>query len=228
MREWFPDPAKCRDPDGIIAVSDGLHVAMLIDAYSKGIFPWPIEEGLSIPWFCPPKRGILKFKDLHVPRSLKKIWDKGEFTFTANQAFESVIDYCAKRPMRPSPTWITHQMKETYLELHTLGYAHSIEVWKPAKTLAGGIYGVFVDGVFSAESMFYLVPNASKCALLALIQALESLGLTWLDIQMVTPHLKALGAQEMKRAAYLSLLERSKTKGLHLLPKQITKSHSHD
>lgn len=187
-------------------------------AYRDGIFPWPIE-GLPIAWFCPPERAILRFEKLHVPRSLARAWKKaqaGEFHFTVDQAFPKVISACAKSP-RPGQdgTWIIPPIVRAYQKLHELGNAHSVEVWKEEK-LVGGIYGVEAFGTFAAESMFYHLPNASKLALLFLIEHLRTKGLEWLDIQMMTPHMEALGAETISRDRFLQLLRETQAKELNL------------
>lgn len=176
-----------------------------------------MEDFEGIPWFFPKKRALLEFKKLHIPKSLQKIKKQSKFTFTIDQDFKSVIQNCSETP-RPGQngTWITTQMLEAYCELHKLGHAHSVEVWDEQKNLVGGLYGVDGGGVFAAESMFYKKPNASKLALLFLIEHLKKRGLTWLDIQVMTPHLKTLGAHEIKREAFLELLTTTQSQKLSL------------
>ncbi len=208
---YFPAPQDFGEDD-IVAIGGSLTTPMILEAYRKGVFPWPIL-GLPLTWFCPMKRGILDFKDLHVPRSRKKEQNKKEFKFTINSAFDDVITQCAKVP-RPNQghaeSWITPKMISAYSELHALGNAHSVEAWDDKFHLVGGIYGVAVDGVFSAESMFYKTPYASKLALLHLIEHLKNRGLGWLDIQMVTPHMKAMGAKSISRKQFLARLNKTK------------------
>ena len=170
-------------------------------------------EGLPLAWFCPPERAILDFKDLHIPRSLarsrKKILSARHWEFTKNQDFGGVISACATVPRDSPGTWITPEMHAAYLDFHRAGHAHSFETWSADRKLIGGIYGVEVDGVFSAESMFYREPYASKFALLTLIEDLQSRGFEWLDIQMLTPHMVALGAKELSRAKFLQKLKKT-------------------
>ncbi len=197
----FPDPRKST-PEGIVAIGGDLEPESLKLAYSMGIFPWPIED-FPLAWFCPPERAILEFDQLHVPRSLKKVIQKHPFQLTFNQAFRQVIQECAHTPRAGQDgTWITPEMIEAYSVFNQLGYASSVEVWKEG-ILIGGIYGVEVESIFSAESMFHHVPNASKIALLYLIQHLQSKGLTWIDIQVMTPHMEKLGARIISRDAFL-------------------------
>ena len=210
----FPDP-ETDDPDGIVGVGANLSVGTLMSAYQSGIFPWPIE-GMPLPWFCPPRRALLKKSDLHISRSLAKWIKKTTLTVTVDQAFEQVIGYCARVPRPGQPgTWITPAMKKAYIALHQAGHAHSVEVWNEKK-LVGGIYGVDPGGAFSAESMFHLETNASKLALLHLLDHLEDRGVGWLDIQMLTPHLKALGAKEISRNRFLALLKKALTEARRL------------
>jgi leucyl/phenylalanyl-tRNA--protein transferase len=227
----FPDPRNA-PADGLLAVGGNLHLESLLTAYRQGIFPWPQGSPEEIPllWFSPDPRGVLFFKDLHIPASLKR-FEKAAFqtkgwTIATNTQFEEVMKSCAeaKRPGQRG-TWITEEMIQGYLALHRAGYAHSLEVLEKGK-LVGGLYGVAVDGAFAAESMFYREPNASKVALLALCRTLASQGVEWIDIQMVTPTLAQFGAREIPRDTYLSLLERSRKKGLALrLPATLGMAH---
>jgi len=210
----FPKPEEAT-PEGLIAVGGDLHPETLIQAYSQGIFPWPIE-GLPLTWFCPWERGILFFRDLHISRSLQKALSKGEFEITFDSDFHAVITHCANTPRKGEPgTWITPELVSAYTELHDLGLAHSVEVWKEGK-LVGGLYGVAVQGVFSAESKFHLVPNASKIALVALVQKLRDAGLEWMDVQVLNPHIKTLGAKEIPQKEFLKLLKKAQKKGLEV------------
>lgn len=219
MSVQFPDPRQST-PEGIVALGGNLDPETLLAAYSQGIFPWPIAD-LPLTWFCPPLRGVIFFEDLHVPRSLKRELNK-DYSYSTNQNFEEVIRSCAtsqRGPEQDSRTWITPQIIDAYCELHHKGYAHSVEVrWQ--KELVAGIYGVFINGVFSGESMFFRKPNASKLALLELIRILKLSGLKWMDIQMVTPLMAQLGAREIPRDAFLDLLTESQKQNLQLNWKQ--------
>lgn len=204
----FPDPEAAL-PNGLLAVGGDLHPATLLLAYRSGVFPWPTEEHPLV-WFSPPRRGVIELDRLHVPRSLAKARRGAERegrTVTRDQAFREVIQACAAAP-RPGQhgTWITAEMVEAYCELYRLGHAHSFEVWTPRGRLVGGIYGVDAGGAFSAESMFHREANASKLALLALVDHLRERGASWLDIQMVTPVLETLGAREIPRREFLGWL----------------------
>jgi leucyl/phenylalanyl-tRNA--protein transferase len=205
----FPDPRRALD-DGIVDLSDDLRVERLLEAYSFGIFPWPHEDLPTI-WYCPENRGVLDFTDFHVPKSLRKFRARTEFTLSFDRAFDEVVASCARAP-RPDQegTWITPKLARAYGEFHRAGYAHSLEVWDEEGAMAGGLYGVYVGGAFCGESMFFRRPNASKLALLALVEFLRARGLQWIDIQMVTPMSAAFGGKYIPRADFLQRLEESK------------------
>ncbi len=211
----FPDPHEA-GPQGLVAVGDDLRPETLLEAYRLGIFPWPVD-GLPLPWFCPDERAVIFFDALHVPRSLAKLARRQPFELTLDRAFEAVIRGCAETPRAgQSGTWITPAMIAAYTNLHRMGHAHSVEAWRGGE-LVGGIYGVELDGVFSAESMFHRASNASKLALLELIRRLEAAGAGWLDVQQMSPHVEALGARTLPRAEYLRLLYRTQREGRRLL-----------
>jgi leucyl/phenylalanyl-tRNA---protein transferase len=210
----FPDPANAPYGD-IIALGGRLCTDNLLQAYRRGIFPWPMD-GLPLVWFSPQKRAILEFKDLHVPRRLARIRKNTPLLCTIDKNFEAVISHCARiKRTGEDGTWITPQMLRAYNELHRSGYAHSVEVWD-GEQLAGGLYGVDADGSFSGESMFHLRPNASKLALLHLIDYLKERGLNWIDIQVLTPHMMALGAREISRDEFLLKLKATRARRLKI------------
>ena len=198
----FISPRDAGEAD-IVGVGGPLTPQLLKDAYAQGIFPWPMT-GYPLLWFCPPLRAVLDFDRLHIPRRLVRIRRQTSLTFTTNQAFESVITACRSTPRSGQDgTWITSEMQRAYTELHSLGDAHSFEAWDETGRLVGGIYGVWINGYFSGESMFHFVPNASKLTLLFLIDYLKLQGMQWLDCQMLTPHMVALGAREIPRDEFL-------------------------
>jgi leucyl/phenylalanyl-tRNA--protein transferase len=213
MSSHFPDPRTARGD--IVAIGDALAVDVLRDAYRHGIFPWP-HEGLPTPWFSPRKRAVIFFDELHVGRSLAKTRKRAPFTFTIDRAFEQVIRSCSATP-RPGQdgTWITPPIVRAYTAFHQAGDAHSIEAWD-GDQLAGGLYGIDSGGVFTGESMFFIEPDASKLALLFLIDHVRERGATWLDIQVMTPHMHALGAREISRAKFLDLLAETQALDLRL------------
>ncbi|MBL7544205.1 MAG: leucyl/phenylalanyl-tRNA--protein transferase [Bdellovibrionaceae bacterium] len=192
----FPDRPYLETIDDIVAVGGRLDTATLLQAYRRGIFPWP-QKGYPMLWFFPQRRGILDFNDLHIPKSLAKFVRQvgGQYTFTVNKSFDQVIENCRvqKRPNQDG-TWILPEIRRAYQLFHVDGYAHSVECWRDDK-LVGGIYGVLVNGVFSGESMFHLEQNTSKLSLLCLIEWLKSQNIVWMDIQMVTPVVEALGGK---------------------------------
>ncbi|WP_374035080.1 leucyl/phenylalanyl-tRNA--protein transferase [Bdellovibrio bacteriovorus] len=202
----FPDPRETL-AEGILAIGGSLDVGTLYAAYSKGIFPWP-QPGLPMLWFSPEERGVLEFRDFHVPESLRRFRKRHpEIHFSVNQDFHHVLEECSKQP-RPGQdgTWITGQMKRAYMEFFKAGYCMSVEV-RENNVLIGGIYGVLVEGVFSGESMFYKKPNASKLALWRLVEVLSEQGHEWIDVQMVTPVVASMGGKLIDREQYLEMLE---------------------
>lgn len=210
----FPDVIDEAYGD-IIALGGKLSAENLLAAYSRGIFPWPME-GWPLPWFSPEPRAILEFKDLHVPRRLARLRKQSRLRFTIDRDFRAVITHCATvKRAHETGTWITPQIVRAYTELHRLGHAHSVEAWD-GERLVGGLYGVDAGGTFGGESMFHLEPNASKLVLLFLIEHLQSRGLDWMDIQMLTPHMTALGAKEIGRRQFLSKLSATRRLSLKL------------
>ena len=176
---------------------------LLLQGYRLGVFPMAMEDD-SIQWFSPDPRAILPLEDFHVPHALRRLVRKKVFGTTIDNAFSKVIEACAKR----EDTWINLEIIESYRRLHELGCAHSVEAWKEG-TLAGGLYGVAVGGVFFGESMFHHVTDASKIALVALVEHLRARKFSLLDTQWLTPHLQQFGGIEISRNDYLRLLRRA-------------------
>ncbi|RYZ67490.1 MAG: leucyl/phenylalanyl-tRNA--protein transferase [Proteobacteria bacterium] len=203
----FPDP-RSADEDGLLCVGGDLKVDTLVSAYSQGIFPWP-QEGLPLLWFSPPRRGVLDFSEVHWPKRFLRELKDPDYKITFNQAFAQVIQECAKTPRsHESGTWILPPIVGAYERFHKAGYAHSVECWREGR-LVGGLYGVFVEGVFSGESMFHKESSTSKRCLHALVQKLSSQGLGWMDIQMVTPILETFGGKYISREEYLERLAKA-------------------
>lgn len=211
-RSRFPDPRRIRGD--IVAVGDDLSVETLRDAYRHGIFPWP-HEGLPLPWFSPRRRTVIVFEELHVGRSVRKAARRSGLTFTVDRDFASVIRNCAATPRPDHGTWIDARIVAAYTRFHEAGDAHSVEAWQDGE-LAGGLYGIDAGGVFTGESMFYRVSDASRLALLFLIDSLRERGCTWLDCQVMTPHMEALGAREIARGKFLDWLEAAQASGRRL------------
>ena len=196
---WDFPPAAAADADGLVAVGGDLEPATIVGAYRHGLFPMPVGRHLA--WWSPDPRGVVE--RLHVSRSLRRT--RRRFEIRIDSEFAAVVDACAARD-RPGG-WITPAMRRAYLRLHDLGWAHSVEAWATDGTLAGGVYGVAVGGLFAAESMFHRETDASKAALAALAERLGDGAL--LDVQWCTPHLASLGVVEVERPTYLSLLQRA-------------------
>jgi len=194
----MPDPATAGDGD-LVAVGADLEPGTILAAYRTGLFPMPVEGTLG--WWSPEPRGILPLDGLRVSRSLRRACR--QFEIRVDTAFEAVLAGCAD----PSRTggWITPAVASAYTRLHALGWVHSIEAWADDE-LAGGLYGVAIGGLFAGESMFHHRTDASKVALVALVELLREGGAALLDIQWTTPHLTSLGAIDVTRPSYLERL----------------------
>lgn len=199
----LPDPDEA-DPDGVVGIGADLAPATLVDAYRRGIFPWP-HPGVPMPWFSPDPRGLLTADGLHVSRSLRRTLRRSGWTTTVDHAFTAVVDACGD-DRGEEGTWITASMARAYRRLHDLGWAHSLEVWD-GDDLVGGVYGVQVGGVFTGESMFHRVTDASKVALADLTTRFHAAGGRALDVQLTTTHLASLGARDVPRDEFVRLLE---------------------
>jgi leucyl/phenylalanyl-tRNA--protein transferase len=201
----FPDvELALQEPDGLLAIGGDLSCERLLNAYANGIFPW-YGPGQPILWWSPDPRLVLKPESLHVSRSLKKTLKKGLFRVTLDEAFESVIGYCAGARNNTSGTWITPEMSAAYLELHRRGYAHSVECWRDQQ-LVGGLYGVSIGRVFFGESMFAHASDASKVALATLAAQLQRWDFPLIDCQVHTRHLESLGATSLSRREFTARL----------------------
>lgn len=187
----------------MVGIGADLAPSTLADAYRRGIFPWP-HPGVPLPWFSPDPRGMLELDGFVVSRSLQRRLRRCGWVTTVDAAFREVVDACAAG-RGAEGTWITAAMARAFTRFHELGWAHSLEVWD-GDELVGGLYGVQVGGVFTGESMFHRASDASKVALLDLTARLREAGGTLVDVQVVTPHLRRLGAQEQPRARFLERL----------------------
>src|SRR5204863_941231 len=176
---------------------------LLLQGYRLGVFPMAMEDD-SIAWFSPDPRAIIPLDDFHVPHALRRVARKNIFEIKIDNCFGEVIRACAKR----KDTWINREIVESYERLHQLGYAHSVETWQAGK-LVGGLYGVAIGGAFFGESMFHRKTDASKIALVALVEHLRARQFVLLDTQWNTAHLARFGAIEISRAHYLKMLARA-------------------
>jgi leucyl/phenylalanyl-tRNA--protein transferase len=204
--EFFP-PAELADPWDSVGMGGKLTPEWLLDAYRHGIFPWP-STGTPLEWYSPDPRGIIEFDAFHISRSLARTLRSGRFEVTFDHDFAGVIRGCATSSGRRRGTWLTPAMQAAYIKMHELGYAHSVETWHNGE-LAGGTYGVALSGMFSAESMFFRVRDASKVALAHLVGHLRDRGYQLLDIQQLTPHTASLGATAISREEFLERLARA-------------------
>ncbi len=184
-----------------------LTTPMLLSAYARGLFPMARHRHDSDPeWVFPYRRGVIPLDGFHVPRSLRRVLRRGDFTITANRAFPRVIAACARPAPDRESTWISIDIEQAYTRLHREGHAHSIECWKDGM-LAGGLYGVCIRGAFFGESMFSDISDASKVALVHLVARLVEGRFVLLDVQFVTDHLRMFGAIEISGSDYLERLE---------------------
>ena len=218
----FPPPEDANE-EGIVAVGGDVSPERLLVAYRNGIFPWP-ARGYPLLWFSPDPRFALSPHAAHVPRSLRKVIRKGQLRVTADSAFAEVIDACAamSRPHQQG-TWITPELRNGYLGLHELGYAHSIEAWREGE-LVGGLYGVGLGRTFAGESMFATEPDASKVAFTTLLGHLAMWGFRIVDCQVHTEHLARFGATMWPRERFLAEWRAAVDQPSVLAPWQLTLS----
>ena len=203
---WRFPPVDVADEHGVVAAGGDLEPGTLLAAYRQGVFPMPIGASGPMGWWSPDPRAVLPLAEVRCSRSLRRSIRRYEVR--VDTRFEDVIDGCAD-PRRPGG-WITDDIRTAYVRLHELGWAHSIEAWDPSG-LAGGVYGVAIGGLFAGESMFHRRTDASKVALLALVDLLTADGEPHrlLDVQWATEHLQTLGAVEVRRTDYLGRLRRA-------------------
>jgi len=181
-----------------------LEPELLLAAYRRGIFPMAVDQRGRLGWFSPDPRAVIPLDDrFHIPHGLRRVLKQAKFEITANTDFDTVIRECAKRK---EGTWISPEIVESYCKLHRLGHAHSLETRLDGK-LVGGLYGVAIGGAFFGESMYHRATDASKIALVALVERLRARGFVLLDTQWTTPHLQQFGTFEIPRHEYLWRLE---------------------
>ncbi|MCL2025908.1 MAG: leucyl/phenylalanyl-tRNA--protein transferase [Leptospirales bacterium] len=202
----FP-PVELAEPNGVLAVGGDLSVERLIAAYRHGIFPW-FSEGSPILWWSPDPRFVLYPSEIKISRSMRQVIDRKFFNITYDAAFRDVIANCRRQRKNQDGTWINDEMEEAYIELHVMGFAHSVETWHNG-VLAGGLYGVSIGKMFFGESMFADMPNASKAALITLSAKLQSLDFDCIDCQVYTEHLSSMGGRSIAREKFINLVTSS-------------------
>lgn len=204
----FPNPDEAlTDPNGLLAIGGDLSVQRLLAAYRRGIFPW-FSDDQPILWWTPDPRAVLFPAEIRISRSLRKTLRKNTFSVSVDQSFSDVLAGCAERGSRSggdTGTWITTNMAEAYKELHAAGHAHSIEIWRDGQ-LAGGLYGVNIGRMFFGESMFSRATDASKVALVMLVDICRKSGIELIDCQIPSGHLARLGSREIPREDFNRLL----------------------
>lgn len=205
----FPAP-ELATPEGILAVGGDLSPARLLEAYAGGIFPW-FNEGDPILWWSPDPRFVLFPDELVVSKSMRPYFNQKKFQVSFDRDFEGVMRGCqqSNRNGQSGDTWITEDMIQAYVQVHKLGYAHSVEVWQDGN-LVGGLYGISLGKIFFGESMFARVSNASKFGFITLVQKLREKGFTLIDCQQQTQHLGSLGAKAISRKSFLKYLKENK------------------
>ncbi|MGL1931647.1 MAG: leucyl/phenylalanyl-tRNA--protein transferase [Desulfotalea sp.] len=202
----FPHPEHA-EPDGLLAVGGDLSAERLINAYANGIFPWYSKGDPLLWWFTNPRLIIIP-EEFTISKRMMRYWKTTPYTLTYDKSFSQVIDKCAtSRECNNEETWIFSEIKEAYINLFRLGFAHSVECWDDEK-LVGGLYGVCLDKVFYGESMFSTVSNSSKFSLIHLVHKVQQLGIKIIDCQMTTQHLIQFGAKEMEGADFYNLIQK--------------------
>lgn len=203
----FPDP-RLGDPDGLFAVGGDLSVDRLLLAYSHGIFPWfSFRRSPEPHWYCPMQRFVLFPSEVHISHSMRTLLNKGQYRISINEDFDAVIAHCSELRIEEEGAWLGEEMIEAYTQLHEQGFAASVEVWD-GEQLVGGLYGVTIGRCFFGESMFSLVPNASKLALIHLARFLEKHGGLLIDCQFETPHLRSMGGRYLDYDEYVRMIQK--------------------
>lgn len=200
----FPDP-RSGEPDGLFAVGGDLSIDRLLLAYSNGIFPWYSFRNEEIMWWCPMQRFVIFPDEIHVSHSMRTLINKNKYRLSINEDFEGVIENCSSMRINEEGAWLGEDMKRAYTELFHQGFAASVEVWD-GERLVGGLYGVNIGRAFFGESMFSLVPSASKLALIYLARLFSKNGGLIIDCQLETPHLKSMGGRFISYDEYMEIL----------------------
>jgi len=205
---WFPDP-HLGEEDGLVAVGGDLSVDRLLLAYSNGFFPWYSFQYQEEPlWYCPLQRFVIFPNEIHISHSMQQLIRKRQYEVTINRDFDGVIHGCAEAQNRNQEdgAWLGPDIIKAYTELHRQGFAASVEVWDEDQQLVGGLYGVNIGTAFFGESMFSLVPSASKLALIFLSRLMDTYGGKLIDCQFETPHLRSMGGRYISYEEYMNLL----------------------
>lgn len=208
----FPDP-RLGDPDGLFAVGGDLSVDRLLLAYSNGIFPWySFRDSDEIMWYCPMQRFVIFPDEIHVSHSMRTFFNRhgDRYSCSIDNDFDAVIANCSELRINHEGAWLGDDMIRAYTELHRQGFAHSVEVWdNETDRLVGGLYGVGIGACFMGESMFSLMPNGSKIALIHLARFMQKNGGRMIDCQLETPHLKSMGGRYITYDDYMEIMNRN-------------------
>lgn len=212
---WFPDP-HYGDPDGLIAIGGDLSIDRLLLAYDNGIFPWFSFRDADEPfWYCPMKRFVIFPSEIHISHSMRTLMNKHRYRCSMNEDFAGVIAQCSQLRIAEEGAWLGPDIVKAYTDLFEQGFAGSVEVWDTAdvdpatgrQRLVGGLYGVVLENAFCGESMFSLVPSASKLALIFLAQYMEEQHVPLIDCQFETPHLKSMGGRFIDYDEYMDIIQ---------------------
>ena len=200
----FPDP-RLGEPDGLFAVGGDLSIDRLLLAYQHGIFPWYSFRDEEIMWWCPMQRFVIFPDEIHISHSMRTLINKQKYQVTINEDFDGVIENCSSLRINEEGAWLGDDMKKAYKQLHEQGFAASVEVWD-GERLVGGLYGVNIGKAFFGESMFSLVPSASKLALIYFAKFFKKCGGMLIDCQLETPHLKSMGGRFISYDEYMKII----------------------
>ena len=205
----FPQPIDV-EPDGLLCIGGDLSVDRLLLAYSHGIFPWFSFRDYDEPlWYCPQQRFVIFPEEIHVSHSMRTLMRKQEYSVSINRDFDGVISNCSQLRYDEAGAWLGEDMIKAYKALHEQGFAASVEVWDKDDRLVGGLYGVNIGPAFFGESMFSLVPSASKLALIELAHIMKDNGGKLIDCQFETPHLKTMGGEHISYDEYMKILQQT-------------------
>ena len=202
---WFPDP-HLADDDGCLAVGGDLSADRLLLAYSNGIFPWfSFRDNDEPVWYCPHERFVIFPNEIHISHSMRTLLRKNRYQFSINRDFEGVIRNCSRLRIEEKGAWLGDDMINAFTELHRQQFAASVEVWEDRR-LVGGLYGVNIGNAFFGESMFSLVPNGSKLALIFLATTFAEMGGVLIDCQLKTAHLESMGGRYISYDEYMQII----------------------
>lgn len=206
----FPNPLSIpedkREPSGLIAIGGDLSPERLWVAAQNGIFPWTDITAPEYAWYCPMQRFVIFPDEIHISHSIRNLINKNMYRVSIDVAFSDVIRNCSELRIHEEGAWLGEKVIQAYTKMHELGKAHSVEVWDNEDKLVGGLYGIWIQGVFIGESMFSLVPSGSKLALIYLAMRMQEIGGKFIDCQLETAHLKSMGGRYIPYEEYINIM----------------------